>query len=149
MNPSSCPVPSGCSSFLMLLGRICIAVIFILSGIGKFLDPVNTAAYMTSKGIPTAQLFLYAAAIVELLGGFSLFLGFKTRLGSLILLLFLIPTTYIFHNFWAQDPAGAKVEMINFLKNLAIFGGLLYTLAVGPGKLSIDRLCGCDKKKDN
>ncbi len=139
---------SCCSSVFMLFGRICLATIFILSGIGKFLHPIETMAYMTAKGMTMPHFFLYAAALVEIIGGLSLLLGLKTRWGSLLLLLFLIPTTLIFHNFWAVSPEAAQGEIINFLKNLAIFGGLLYTFSVGPGKISLDELfCGrCEKK---
>ena len=129
---------SCCSSVLRLLGRICLAAIFILSGIGKILNPADTAAYMAAKGMSMIPFFLYSAAAVEILGGLSLLLGYKARWGSLLLLLFLIPTTLIFHNFWSVPPEASKMEMINFLKNLAIFGGLLYTLSIGPGKISLE-----------
>ncbi len=136
----------GCS-MLMLLGRICLSIIFILAGMGKISGPEETAAYMIAKGMSMTHFFLYAAAAVEIIGGLSLLLGFKTRWGSLLLLLFLIPTTFIFHNFWNVGPEASKIEMIGFLKNLAIFGGLLYTLSVGPGKISLDRFCrNCEKK---
>lgn len=139
-----------CSSFLMLLGRLALATIFILAGVGKFMNTEATAAYMTSKGITMVPFFLYAAAVIEILGGLSLILGLKTRWGAIILLLFLIPTTLIFHNFWNVGPLAMEVEMINFLKNLAIFGGLLYVLANGPGAFSLDRLfcCSCKGKDD-
>jgi putative oxidoreductase len=125
----------------MLLGRLAIATIFILAGVGKFLNYEGTAAYMASKGFSMVPFFLYAAATVEILGGLLLVLGWKTRFGAIILALFLIATTVIFHDFWRERPELVEVQMINFLKNLAIFGGLLYILATGPGSISIDRLC--------
>lgn len=138
---------SCCTSLLLMLGRICLAIIFLLAGIGKFLNPTETIAYMTAKGMSMPHLFLYAAAIVEIIGATSLIFGFKTRIGALVLLLFLIPTSVIFHNFWEVSAEASKGEMINFLKNLAIFGGLLYTVAIGPGKFSFDELCQrCEKK---
>lgn len=122
----------------LLLGRICLSTIFILAGIGKFLDYEGTAKYMTEAGMTMIPFFLYGAALVEILGGLSLLFGFKTRLGATILLLFLIPTTLIFHAFWNYDGAMRTMQMIEFLKNLAIFGGLFYVVVCGPGRLSID-----------
>lgn len=128
----------GLDSFGLLLGRICISIIFILAGIGKLMDVEGTAKYMESAGMTMIPFFLYAAAAVEILGGLSVLLGFKTRFGAIILLLFLIPTTVIFHGFWQAEGVTRAVLMIEFLKNLSIFGGLLYVLVCGPGKLSID-----------
>lgn len=132
----------GVCSFTLLLGRLCLCVIFILAGVGKLLDYENTAKYMESAGMTMIPFFLYGAAIVEILGGLSLLLGYHTRVGATILLLFLIPTTVIFHAFWNLEGAERAVQMINFLKNLGIFGGLLYVLGAGPGRFSID---GCAK----
>lgn len=133
-----------CSS-MMFLGRICIAAIFILAGIGKFMDFDGTATYMASKGMTMIPLFLFGAATIEILGGLSLVLGYKTRLGAAILLLFLIPTTYIFHDFWNLEGAERTSQQIEFLKNLAIFGGLLYVIAVGAGRCACDACCHKEK----
>lgn len=133
-------------SSLLLIGRLLISAIFILAGVSKLANYDQTAAYMASKGMTMIPLFLIGAAAVEILGGLSLFLGFKTRIGAALLLIFLVPTTYIFHSFWTASGAEHAQEQIDFLKNLAIFGGLLYVLNFGPGGLSIDA-CGC--KRDN
>lgn len=134
-------------SFGMLLGRFCISVIFILAGIGKFLDYDGTAAYMASKGMTMIPFFLLAAATVELIGGLSVLLGWKARWGATILLLFLIPTTVIFHDFWhLANPVERQLMMILFLKNLAIFGGLLYVICCGPGSWAVDRCSKCENK---
>lgn len=131
----------------MLLGRLCICTIFILSGITKFLQPDATALYMAAKGFPMVSFFLYASAIVEVLGGALLFFGFKTRWSALLLALYLIPVTIIFHNFWNVIPLESELQLIHFLKNLAIFGGLLYITATGAGKVSLDYLFGTDTCK--
>lgn len=129
-------------SFGLFLGRVCISVIFILAAVGKFMDYDGTAQYMASKGLTMIPFFLVGAALVELLGGLSLLFGYKTRFGATILLLFLIPTTVIFHNFWAVPADQQQAMLVEFLKNLAIFGGLLYVLTVGSGKCSVDSCCG-------
>lgn len=130
----------------MLIGRLCIAAIFIISGISKFLNFDHTVAYMESKGMTMIPLFLFGAALVEILGGLSLVFGYKTRLSATILLLYLIPTTVIFHNFWDLSGADRAAQQIEFLKNLAIFGGLLYVLSSGPGRCSCDACC-CKHKQ--
>ena len=71
-------------------------------------------------------------------GGLALLLGFHTRAAALLLFLYLIPTTLVFHNFWAYPPEQQQLQMIMFLKNLAIMGGLGMLVSFGPGPLSLD-----------
>ena len=124
--------------FLTFIARLCMAAIFIWAGAGKIIFYDMTAQYMASKGLTMIPVFLFSAAAVEILGGLSLVLGYKTRLGAAVLLLFLIPTTLIFHDFWNLEGAAGYTEHINFMKNLAIFGGLLYVLAHGAGRWALD-----------
>lgn len=136
-------------SLTILLARVCISVIFIIAGLGKFLEFDATAKYMASVGLPYVPYLLVVAAVVELLGGLFLLVGWNARFGAAMLLVFLIPTTYFFHNFWAVSPAMAQIQLIEFLKNLAVFGGLLYVLTYGAGGLSFDgcgQSCSKDKK---
>lgn len=135
-------------SFLMFFARLCIAAIFILAGVSKFMNFDETATYMASKGLTMIPLFLFGAATIEILGGLSLVFGYKTRLGAAVLLLFLIPTTLIFHDFWNVGGADRAAQQIEFLKNLAIFGGLLYVLSVGPGGCACDSGCCKAKRPD-
>src|SRR5262249_11593863 len=108
--------------------------IFLLSGSHKLMDPQGTQEFMISMGMTTATtLFYWAAVAIEIGGGLSLLFGFMTRTGAMVLALFMIPTTAIFHtNF--SDPN----QMIHFLKNLAMTGGLMYVMTYGPGRLSVD-----------
>ena len=122
-----------------LIGRLSLAMIFLLSGINKFVDPQGTQQYMAAMGMTSGTTFFYVAATaLELGAGLSLLLGFWTRAGVAALVLFMIPTTLIFHtNFGDQN------QMIHFMKNIAMTGGLLYVYAFGPGRLSMDaRLAG-------
>lgn len=143
--------PKSCS-FSLLIGRILLSLIFILAGVGKFMDYEGTAQYMASKGMTMIPVFLYSAAVVELLGGLALLIGYKIRIAAIVLILFLIPTTLIFHDFWNVDVIAKQLQMILFLKNLAIMGGLFYVLGSGAGKFSLDRCCdsspGCCAPKD-
>ncbi len=121
-----------------LVGRIFLAAIFIVSGVAKLTDTATTAGYMTAQSIPYAHALAIFAGVCELAGGLALVFGALTRLAALGLFLFLIPTTLVFHNFWALDGAEAKMQMVNFMKNLSIMGGLLLLWAQGPNRLSID-----------
>lgn len=117
-----------------VLGRVLIALLFVISGFGKLMDPGGTAGYIASKGLPLSQVLAWAAIVVELLGGLMLIVGFKTRFTAVVIFLFTIVLTVIFHPWWA-DPA----QKIAFLKNLAIMGGLLYVAAHGAGGMAVDR----------
>ncbi|EFB40558.1 hypothetical protein pah_c200o130 [Parachlamydia acanthamoebae str. Hall's coccus] len=133
----------------MFLARLCLAAIFIIAGIGKILDYDSTLAYMVSKGIPMAPFFLVLAALLEVLAGICLVIGYKTRLAAALLMLFLIPTTGIFHNFWdVAEPAARQLQMTMFLKNLGIFGGLWYVLCCGSGRYGCDAVC-CSRTPDS
>jgi len=123
---------------MILGGRALIALIFVMSGLGKIAGWEGTAGYMTAKGMPAVPFFLGAAIGVEVLGGLSVLIGLKARWGALALFLFMIPTTLIFHSFWSYQGMEHQMQMINFMKNLAIMGGLLVMAAHGPGVISLD-----------
>jgi putative oxidoreductase len=122
-----------------LAARILISQIFILSGAMKVMDPASTAAQMEGRGMFWIPFFLWSAAAVELGGGLSLLVGYKARLGALALFLFLIPVTLTFHNFWTYpDPKEQQQNMILFMHNLTLMGGLILLMAFGPGPFSVD-----------
>ena len=135
------------SSFGLLVARICISVIFLLSGFGKIAGFEGTSQYMAAKGMTMIPFFLSAAIVVEILGGLSILIGWKARWGALLLFLYLIPVTFIMHDFWNADAAGKMMEQINFLKNIAIEGGLLYVATFGAGSWSMDSCCPCTSKR--
>jgi putative oxidoreductase len=122
-----------------LVARLLLSQIFILSGIMKVMDPAGTAAQMEGRGMVAVPFFLWSAAAVEILGALSLLLGFKARLGALLLFLFLIPVTLTFHNFWTYPPEQQQQQMILFMHNLTLMGGLVLVMTFGPGPLSLDR----------
>lgn len=123
---------------LALVGRILLASLFLVSGITKLTSLDQTAGYMASVGIPSAHALALIAGCAEILGGLALVVGALTRLASLGLILFLIPTTLLFHNFWALEGPEQQMQMVNFLKNLQIMGGLALLIAFGPGRYSVD-----------
>jgi putative oxidoreductase len=126
------------SQAMILVGRVLIAMIFISSGLSKIPGWDATASYMASKGVPWVPLFLFPAIFVEVLGGLSILVGLRAKLGATALILYLIPVTLIFHNFWAFNGMERQIQLVNFMKNLAVMGGLCEILAHGAGMLSLD-----------
>ena len=121
------------TSVIPVIGRVLLAAIFILSGIGKLAAPAATMGYIASTGLPFAPLALAIAIGVELGGGLLLVLGVKTRLVAAGLAVFSIVTGLAFHN-----AVGDQNQMIHLLKNFAMAGGLLQVLAFGAGAYSFD-----------
>ena len=125
----------------MLIGRILLVLIFLWSGIEKIKDLGGTAQYMAKYGMPYPDFFLVGAIFFELVGCATVILGYFTRFGALLLLIFLIPTTLIFHSNFAD-----RMQMIMFMKNVSMFGGCLILLASGAGRFSLDSLLRSKKK---
>lgn len=121
-----------------LVGRILLALIFILSGYGKLTGFTGTAAFMTSKGLPFAEVLAAVSIAVELGGGLAIAFGWKAREVAALIFLWMIPVTLIFHNPLGLDPALAKQQMIHLEKNLAIMGGLLGLFAFGTGRFGLE-----------
>lgn len=123
----------------LLAGRILLAVLFIISGWGKIGNFAGTAGYMASAGLPFVEVLLAFTIAIELSGGLLLVLGWKTRWAALVIFLFLIPATFIFHAFWSAPVEQAAMQQIQFLKNVAIMGGMLLLAASGPGAWALER----------
>lgn len=122
-----------------LVARILLTVMFVTSGFGKLTGFEGTAGYIASKGMPWPALMAAGAVAVELGAGLLLLVGYKARWAALAIFVFLIPTTLIFHNFWAVPPEQAMAQQIGFMKNVTIMGGMLMVWAFGPGRIAIDR----------
>lgn len=125
-----------------LIGRLLIAAIFVFSGFGKITGFEGTVGYIASSGLPLPQLGAVLAIIVELGGGILLIVGWKTRWAAAAMLVFTVAAACIFHNFWAAAPDAAQNQMIHFMKNIAMAGGLVYVVVFGSGPLSVDAASG-------
>ena len=110
-----------------IIARILTGGVFAYMGLFKILNWGGTAGWMAMKGFPPSviPLLLVGAILIELGGGIAIMLGFRIKLVSVGLALFLIPTNIIFHNFWALPPEMQASEQLSFLQNIAIMGGLL------------------------
>jgi putative oxidoreductase len=122
------------------LGRLLLALIFILSAVGKLNDWPGTAKLMSDRGLPAVDVLLSTAVGLELVGGLLVLLGLYARWGALALLIFLVPVTVIMHNFWAAAEPERMGQFISFMKNVSITGGLLLVLSLGAGPWSIDAI---------
>lgn len=122
-----------------LTGRILIALIFILSGFSKIAGFDGTVGYIASLGLPAPQLLAIAAIIVEIGGGLMLMLGWRARWGAAALFVFTALAALLFHNFWSAPADQAQIQMIMFMKNISIMGGLLFVVVHGSGKLSLGK----------
>ena len=125
--------------FAPIIGRVLLALIFVLSGFNKIGGFAGTADYMAGKGLPMVEVLLVLTIIIELGGGLLIMLGWQARWAAAAIFLFLIPVTLIFHNYWAVDAAQQQMQMIQFMKNLSIMGGMLLIVAFGPGPYSLGR----------
>jgi putative oxidoreductase len=126
------------TSVVPLAGRLMISAIFISSGLSKFGAHAAMSGYAASKGLPAADLGIWVAAAIEVFGGLAILLGFQTRIAAWVLFLYLIPTTLIFHNFWALQGMERMDNQIHLFKNVAIMGGLLFVATFGAGAYSVD-----------
>lgn len=119
------------------LGRALFASLFIFASLGHFSS--ESIAYAAAQGVPFANILVPLSGVMALVGGLSVLVGFKTRLGALLLLLFLVPVTLTMHNFWAvTEPAAAQIQQVMFMKNVALMGGALLLLCFGAGPVSVD-----------
>jgi putative oxidoreductase len=126
------------NSLITLAARILISMMFLISGVFKVAAYAQIVGYATAMRLPAPGVAIALAAVVELACGLAVLAGFKTRLAGWVLFLYLIPVTFFFHNFWAVQGAEQQTQMVNFLKNAAIMGGLLLLAVNGAGAYSAD-----------
>ena len=129
------------------LGRLLLSAIFLMSGANKLFRWSETADQMRAEGMVAVPFFLLMAVIFELGGGLSVLLGVKARLGALALIVFLVPVTLIFHDFWQYEGAEQQMQMIHFMKNLSILGGLTLVFAHGAGPWTLDSRAAHRRRK--
>jgi putative oxidoreductase len=127
------------NAVVLLASRVMLAAVFVVFGIRKAMAVAGTAKYFAALGLPMADVLVWLVIVVEVGGGLLLILGWKTRLVAWILAAFVVGATFVAHRFWAVDAAQYVPQLTNFMKNLAIVGGLLMVAACGPGRLSVDK----------
>jgi putative oxidoreductase len=116
-----------------LLGRLLMTYIFLTSGLAKVVDWPGSIAYMSTRHLPFIPLLLGIATVIELGGSLCLITGYQARLAALVMFVYLLAVTVLFHNYWAMRPEVAGMVETHFRKNLGIMGGLLMLVYSGPG----------------
>lgn len=116
-------------------GRVLLATLFLFSGFGKLAAPAATQAYIAAVGLPFPLVGYLGAVFVEVVLAAFLLIGFQTRLTAWVMAAFTLVTALVFHNNFADQN-----QLIHFLKNISITGGLLQVAAFGAGALSVDGL---------
>ena len=137
---------------ITLIARIMLSLVFILSGANSLIGWGEAANRMVARGMDLRNILgsggtvlvhamLAVAVVLLLIGGLSVLLGLRARWGAVVLIAFLVTTTLIFHNFWAVGAGSVKqVEMVSFMKNLGLIGGLMMIVAFGSGGFSVELL---------
>ena len=122
---------------VVLLGRFFFALIFLMAGANHFSK--QTIGYAVSAGVPLASIAVPLSGVLSIAGGLSILLGYRAKLGAWLIVLFLIPVTLMLHKFWTvSDPMMAQIQMILFMKNVAMLGGALLISQFGAGPFSLD-----------
>lgn len=122
----------------LLIGRLCVAALFLPAGIGKMGNVAGFAASLAGKGVPMPDLMAYVVILVEVGGSLLLILGLLPRLTAILLIGFTIVATATSHLFWTIPDAGAAAgQQIHFFKNVGIIGGLLFYFAAGAGAFAV------------
>jgi putative oxidoreductase len=123
--------------YLALVGRICFSAIFILGAPGHF--TARYVGFAAQAGVPAAALLVPLSGVIALVGGLSIALGYRAKLGALLLVVFLIPVTVTMHGFWAvTDPMMGQTQQAMLMKNVSMLGGALLIAYFGAGPLSLD-----------
>ena len=116
---------------LEFVGRILLSALFLIEGVGKISMQEDVIMYMEDYGVP--EILFVPATVLEILFPLFLIVGYKTRWAASVMALFTFTVAIIFHTDFSDG-----MQMISFLKNLAIAGGFMIVLAYGPGKISLD-----------
>jgi putative oxidoreductase len=122
---------------IVFLGRLLFALIFITSGPRHFMS--QTIAYAAAAGVPMASIAVPFSGVLALVGGLSILLGYRARLGAWLIVLFLAGITPMMHKFWGvADPMMQQIQMIMFFKNASMMGAALLITQLGSGPWSLD-----------
>ena len=121
------------SAAVVLAARLLLSILFIFAGFGKLADIGGTAGWFGSIGLPLPTVAAVVVGLLEFFGGLAILVGFKTRIAAIAIAVFTIAATLVAHTNFAD-----QIQLLMFLKNLSITGGLLVLATFGPGALSID-----------
>jgi putative oxidoreductase len=123
-------------NLLILVARIFISSLFLWAGVAKLIHWKGSTEYLQSKLVPTS--ILPAIIILQIVGGLSVLLGFEMRIGTLLLIVFIIPAAIKMHDFWNLQDPDKTTQKTMFMKDVAVLGGLLLLMATGAGSFAFN-----------
>ncbi|MCU1243299.1 MAG: hypothetical protein JWO71_4025 [Candidatus Acidoferrum typicum] len=134
---SSADTRSFSQGAVVVLGRFLFVLIFLMIVPNHFSR--QTIAFAASQGVPLASIAVPFSGVLAGVGGLSILLGYRAKLGAWLIVLFLVPVTLMMHKFWTvQDPMMAQIQMILFMKNVSMLGAALLISQFGAGPFSLD-----------
>ena len=123
--------------YTVLLGRILYSLIFLNSGLFHFSG--MAVGYASAQGVPLASILVPFSGVIAIVGGLLILLGYQAKWGAWLIVLFLIPVTFMMHAFWKEtDPMQKQMQMGMFMKNISILGGAFLITWFGAGPVSLD-----------
>jgi putative oxidoreductase len=126
-------------NWIVLLGRLALAALYLPSGFNKLVHLGSFADALAARGVPAPTLLAFLGAAVEFLGASAVLVGFRTRYAALLMIGFTIVASVVSHHFWDIEDVTRRMQYVQFMKNMAIVGGFLFLFVHGPGPLSVDR----------
>ncbi len=124
--------------YILLLGRILYSLIFILSGASHFLP--STIEFAEKSGVPMTEIMVPLSGAIAILGGISILIGYRAKVGAWLLVIFLVPITALMHQFWnVSNSEIAMLQFTMFMKNLSMLGAALIIAYFGSGPLSVTK----------
>lgn len=118
-------------TYLFLLGRVLFGGFFIMNGWNHFAKLAMMKGYTASKGVPMPAVAVVVTGLMLALGGLSILFWWYLTIGAWLLIIFLIPAAFIFHDFWkVTDPQQKMMQMLMFMRNIALVGALLILLGL-------------------
>jgi putative oxidoreductase len=131
-----------------LAGRLLFSLVFLTSGLSHF--SAATIAYAAAQGVPLANIAVPLSGSIALAGALSIILGYKARIGAILIIVFLIPISLMMHPFWnVADPMMHQIQLIMFMKNVSMLGGALFIMVHGSGAWSLDSKKGAHTHHDS
>jgi uncharacterized membrane protein YphA (DoxX/SURF4 family) len=127
------------TAYLFLFGRVLYGGFFVLGGLNHFQHLGMMSGFTASKGVPAARAFVVISGLLILVGGLSVIVGWHVRIGLAFIVLFLVPVTFLMHNYWVETEMMPRInQRVNFQKNVALLGAALMMLMIArPWALSL------------
>jgi putative oxidoreductase len=111
---------------VIMIGRVIYGAFFINAGLDHLRHHAMMTTYAAAKGVPAARAAVALTGLQLLAGGLSIVLGFRPSIGLVLIALFLLPTSFMMHAYWkVPDPAGRRMDRVQFFKNMALLGATL------------------------